>query len=271
MLGVLSVFSLDFIALECLEFEENRRHVYYTTVILWCVIPLIIALCILLAGLIKYAKVATLSQAEYKLAVRHISDQHSWMLLLLSYLVLPAVSNKQLQVFDCITLESKKTYLRSDTSIDCESNGYVEFRGIVCFFIALYQLIPVTWMAILLRKKDLLNPPVSSHDKQLGLFIRDNNPDLCLIRFLFIDYKCSKWWFEIAEMYRRIIFIGVVPLVSANPGTRASFGCVLAILSVAYFREEQPYRVGFTNVIAHIAQVKHIPTYKLILLVLIAL
>ena len=59
-------------------------------------------------------------------------------------------------------------------------------------------------------------------------------------------------------MYRRIMFIGIVPLVSPNPATRASFGCMLAIMSVAYFREEQPYRVEFTNTIAHIAQVTYL-------------
>jgi hypothetical protein len=86
------------------------------------------------------------------------------------------------------------------------------------------------------------------------MYIRDHNEELAPLRFLFVDYKCNKWWFEIADMYRRIIFLGIVPLISPNSATRASFGCMLAIMSVAYYREEQPYRVEFTNVIAHIAQ-----------------
>ena len=48
--------------------------------------------------------------------------------------------------------------------------------------------------------------------------------------------------------------IGVLPLTSPVNATRASLGVVLAILSVAYYREEQPYRVKFTNSIAYLAQ-----------------
>jgi hypothetical protein len=55
-------------------------------------------------------------------------------------------------------------------------------------------------------------------------------------------------------MYRRVLFVGVLPLTSPNTATQASLGCVLAIMSVAYFREEQPYRVKYTNFIAYIAQ-----------------
>jgi hypothetical protein len=55
-------------------------------------------------------------------------------------------------------------------------------------------------------------------------------------------------------MYRRVVFIGVIPLTSTNTATRASLGLILAVASVAYFREEQPYRVPFTNVIAYAAQ-----------------
>ena len=64
----------------------------------------------------------------------------------------------------------------------------------------------------------------------------------------------DKWWFEVADLYRRVVFIGVLPLASTSTATRASLGLVLSILSIAYFREEQPYRVRFTNVIAHVAQ-----------------
>jgi hypothetical protein len=254
MLGVLSIFSLDFLALECLNLQGSW-NVYYTTVILWCLLPLVIAIGVILIGVFRCTKAAILSKTEREYYINSVKDQHVWMLLFLSYIVLPPVSNKQLQAFDCISLQSGETYLRSDTSIDCGSSGYKQFISGVGFFIGLYQLIPITWMFILSRKREALNPPTSNHDPKLALFIRDNNKDLHFLKFLFVDYKCSKWWFEVADMYRRIIFIGIIPLVSPNPATRSSFGCMLAIMSAAYFREEQPYRVDFTNVIAHVAQV----------------
>jgi hypothetical protein len=266
MLSALTIFSLDFLALECLHFQgSDSYHVYYSTVLLWCAIPLLLAVAIVVVGITRYAKLSISSSssghrevtAENKAQeLKKIYDQHMWLLLFLSYLVLPPVSNKQLQAFDCISLVSPgDIYLRSDTSINCQSKGYVQFVSLIACFVALYQLIPVIWMTLLYRRRLSLNPPTSNHDKQLSLFIRDHDPSLAYLKFLFVDYDCDKWWFEIADMYRRIIFIGIVPLISPNPATRASFGCILAIVSVAYFREEQPYRVEFTNVIAHVAQV----------------
>jgi hypothetical protein len=72
---------------------------------------------------------------------------------------------------------------------------------------------------------------------------------------LFIDYKCNKWWFEVAEMYRRIIFIGILPLVSPRPATRASFGLLFGFFGAVYFITQEPYRVEFTNAISLVAQV----------------
>jgi hypothetical protein len=259
MLQSLTIFSMEFLALECLNTSSNM-NVYYVTVILWCVLPICAALVIIVIGLIRRAKSSVLGSRESGLVVKMIYDQHIWFLLLLSYLVLPPVSNKQLQAFDCITISTNQKYLRSDTSIDCKSDGYISFRYAVIMFVSLYQLIPITWMFLLFRRKELLNPSTSNHDEKLSAFIRDNNPSLASLKFLFVDYKCNKWWFEIADMYRRIIFIGIVPLVSPDPATRASFGVLLAIVSVAYFREEQPYRVEFTNLIAYIGQVS---TYTL--------
>jgi hypothetical protein len=188
-------------------------------------------------------------------AIELITGQYVWLMLLLSYIVLPPVSNKQLQVFDCIELESGERYLRENTSIDCRSKEYYKFRSIVIVFLILYQSIPIIWMCLLCRHIKVLSPMSMKYDEKLALFTRDNNPDLSYLKFLFIDYKCNKWWFEVAEMYRRIIFIGILPLVSPRAATRASFGLLFGFFGAVYFIIQEPYRVEFTNVIAFVAQV----------------
>jgi len=258
MLGLLSLFSLDFLALECLN---EGADAYYNTVYLWCVLPIALSIFIILVGIGRYYLEKSASIVIRRANRTQIVNDHFYLFLILTYLVLPPVSSKQLQIFDCISLDSGESYIRSDTSIDCNSSSYIQFRYVVLMFIGLYQMIPVLWFILLYRERFALNPPTSAQDKSVALFIRDNNPDLAPIQFLFIDYRCSKWWFEIADMYRRIIFIGILPLISPRPAIRSSFGCVLAILSVAYFREEQPYRVDFTNVIAHMAQFSILITF----------
>jgi hypothetical protein len=259
MLSVFSVFSLDFLALECLS-NGSSRNVYFTTVYMWCITPILLAFLIVAAGLVRYLNLkafhSSSSYLHHMVEGRKIINQHVWLLLFLSYLVLPPVSNKQLQVYDCIELNGNERYLRSDTSIDCRSDEYVSFSRIVLSFIGVYQLVPITWFILLTRNQHALYSPNLKHDEVLAVYVRDNNPSLAPLRFLFVDYKCSKWWFEIADMYRRIVFIGIVPLVSPQPAVRASFGVLLAILSTAYIREERPYKIEFTNVVAHIAQVE---------------
>jgi hypothetical protein len=62
-------------------------------------------------------------------------------------------------------------------------------------------------------------------------------------------------------MYRRVVFVSIIPLCSTLKATRASLGCVLAMTSVLYYREENPFRREFTNVIAYVAQMAIFVTY----------
>jgi hypothetical protein len=256
MLSVLSVFSFEFLALKC--FSEGNSA-YYDTVYMWCIGPILV-ISLIAISLLLFVVHARLSGHSFDHQVESMKNKHISAILLVSYMVLPPVLSQLLQVFDCIKI-SQHYYLRSDTAVDCGSDEYLSFRGVIIMFFILYQLIPLTLLLLLYNKRTSLNPPTSNHDPNLAMFIRDNNQELASLRFLFKDYKCNKWWFEIADMYRRIVFVGIVPLVSPNPSTRASFGCMLAIMGVAYFREEQPYRVEFTNTIAHIAQVRNDHTF----------
>jgi hypothetical protein len=243
MLGLMSIFSLDFLAIECVNENENS---YFITTYLWCTFPIFLALMIVLIGVMRFVL-----KAEEQFIV---FQQHMWLLLFLSYLVLPSVSSKQLQALDCVPLNDGEMYLRSDTSIDCLSDSYLAFKSSIVLFIISYQMIPIVWMYLLFKNREALNPPGTHLDDRLAVYVRDHNESLKPLRFLFQDYTCSKWWFEIADMYRRITFIGILPLVSTRSTIRASFGCVLGAASVVLFRELNPYRVDFANSVAYVAQ-----------------
>ena len=268
LLGLLGIFSMDFLALECFQgsgVAPDER--YFATVLLYSIIPILLASLVAVAGVARAfiarsillrAKQHTSSSSsagDVSAAVGRIANQHVFLLLLLSYLVLPPVASKQFQALDCIPLShSGASVLRSDTAIDCHGADYQNFRAAVIFLIFAYQSVPVLWLALLFRRRSMLNPSMNNRDARLALYMRDHNSSLDTIRFLFHDYKCSKWWFEIVEMYRRIVICGVVPLCSTVNATRASLGVVLAIASLMYFREEAPYRMRFVNAIANVAQ-----------------
>jgi hypothetical protein len=87
------------------------------------------------------------------------------------------------------------------------------------------------------------------------------------IRFLFDDYKLSRWYFEIVDLYRRILFTGVLPLTTRDISIVAYMGSFLAILSAVYYRELVPYRVKFTNFIAVIGQYVILLVFMAVLLI----
>jgi hypothetical protein len=248
MLGLMGVFSFDILALECMKQDQSAAYVFFNTVYLWCIIPVAMSIVTVVIGVVR-SMYATSSDERGQ-----IKSQHVWCLLFLSYLVLPSVSSKQLKSLDCVAINNEN-YVRSETSINCSSNSYLEFRAVVVIFIVLYQLVPILWTILLAVNRELLNPPLYTDDELHAVYVRDNNPSLFPLRFLFVDYKPSCWWFEIADMYRRIVLIGLLPLSSSRPSMRASLGFVLAVFSVILFRELKPYRDKFVNFLAYIAQV----------------
>lgn len=250
MLGLLNFFSLDFLSTECFVKSADR---YYATVYLYSIFPLVIAAGLLVVCILRLVLVALRGGGVGE--ANHIKSQHLWFFLLETYVVLPPVAMKQLQSLDCITLpHDGSAYLRVDTAIDCRSDGYLAFRDVNLCFIFVYQMIPMLWYFLLWGRRDALNPPVSQTDPLLALFVRDRDVSLKSLRFLFDCYRSDRWWFEVAEMYRRMVFVSVIPLVSSESATRASFGAILAIASMMYYREEQPFKTGFTNFIAYVAQ-----------------
>jgi hypothetical protein len=247
MLSLLSVLSLDMLSLECFQKTKDASR-YFDTIYVWSTLPVLMGAFIVGLGMVRIVL--------RQLPKTTILNQHAWLLLLLSYLVLPPVVMKQLQALDCIPFNhDHSSYLRVDTAVDCESSDYARFKSVVIMFICFYQLIPLTWMWLLYQKRDALYIPRGPNESSF-LTIRDTDPSLSYLRFLFKDYRGEKWWFEVAEMYRRIMYIGVLPLFTPDSSKRASLGCMFAIMSYVYFREEEPFRVSFTNSIACIAQVR---------------
>ena len=67
-----------------------------------------------------------------------IYSQHCWALLLLSYLVLPPTSTKQLQALQCFEISHDGSrHLRQDSQIDCDSAAHRAFELVDAFLIAL--------------------------------------------------------------------------------------------------------------------------------------
>ena len=171
---------------------------------------------------------------------------HASAFLLLSYLVLPSVSMTQFRGLNCVEFEeSGHAYLRIDTSVWCdeESDEYSRLLSIDTPLIVLYQAIPIGWAALLWRNRRRLNPGYRSEKASRRKRARD--PALAPLSFLFDDYVCARWAFDVFDMWRRITMVGLIPFAPLT--SRPIIGCGLAALSIVIFQVAEPYHDPATN------------------------
>jgi hypothetical protein len=142
MLSALSIFSLDFIALECVSDSVNP----FTSVYLWSAAPVVLAMLIALHHLVNCRLRGNLQRSSNNITTitNNNNNNLTYRLLLLGYLVLPTVTEKQLQALDCVEIAEKK-YLRVDTAIDCNSESFRAFRIADSFLVTAYLGAPLVW------------------------------------------------------------------------------------------------------------------------------
>jgi len=201
---------------------------------------------------LAFAKRLTRRQRE------DILSQHMGMMWTITYLVLPTVSQIQFRGLNCVRV-SGKMYLRVDTSIECSTTGaYPMLLAFTLPLIFLYQSIPIVWAYLLYTNRERLNPPME--DKRRAYEKRAKDRRIADLRFLFADFRCEASAYEVYDIYRRIILLGVLPFI-AEPSVRAGTGCFLAIIGCVLFREILPYYKFQTNILALAAQYQILITY----------
>jgi len=257
-LSALSIFSFDFLSLECMFHDSN----HFVSVYLWSTTPIVLAVLLFISHAIE-------GRCSFG-ASNPTTSTLTYRLLLLCYLVLPPVSLKQLQALDCVNI-AEGSYVRIDTSIDCNSDEFKTFLVLDILFIAIYLATPLVWFALLFRERKRLNPLAGAaacesggrHAEVLELALgkRDSDTSLLPLRFLFSAYQPSFYYMECVEMYRRILFVGILPLLTAASSRRAALGLLFSLCSVAFYGELTPFLRSSTNLLAYVAQYANLLTF----------
>jgi hypothetical protein len=170
----------------------------------------------------------------------------------MTYAVMPPICRYQFQALDCINIAGNE-YLRIETSIDCSSNRYAAFKVFDIIFILVWMSVPLLWLLILYRKRQRLNPS-NAVDLSHALRLQRADKGLNASSFLWMEYQPKFYYWEALEIYRRVFFVGIVPLIPPNSSRRAAFGLFAAICSAVSFRELEPFRVPIANLLSHVAQ-----------------
>jgi len=266
LLFVLDFLKFDFLSLDCVTGENS----FYTKMVVISLVPIMLAL------LNGFAFALRRLHASFESAKdrARVTSQHATAFLVLTYVVLPPCAMVQFRSLDCDTLpHSSESFLRADSNIDCNSDQYKAFQGVSILFILVYQSLPLFWLVLLWRVSDRLNPSSSSaataseggfasSTERLNSILetRTEDVELSYLSFLWSDYGPSMWYYEVCDMYRRIIFIAVIPLLFTG-SMRASLGCFLSIMVPAFVREASPFLRHSTNVLALVATYQILGTF----------
>jgi hypothetical protein len=133
--------------------------------------------------------------------------------------------------------------------VDCHSDSYASFRTVDGFFIVLYVAVPAIWGWLLWRQRATFAALEVSKDRTMTMKLKH-------LSFLYQPYRPAYYAFECVETYRRVFFIGVIPLLTQNSPRRAMIGVTLAMCSLAFFRELEPFKSRANNLLVYVAQVK---------------
>ena len=88
----------------------------------------------------------------------------------------------------------------------------------------------------------------------------ESSKELAPLKFLFIHYKCTFWFFECIESLRRVAFVSVLPLLPSREA-RGMVGYFMAFAFSVLFQQAQPYQNKFTSKLATIASYMITLTY----------
>ena len=196
MISQLSYLQMDFVPMRCYMPETN----FLTLVLMMSLVPIGLVVLDALAYFLRLLQALTDTEA------RDVFNQHAYFAILLSYLVLPVVSMVQFSSLDCVNLADGSSYLRADTSVDCNMDYYREFVALNSLLITAYQSVPLIWLALLWKSRHKINFSQKSKTLALrgslqsgrdALYLsqskRTGDPTIMHSAFLWSEYRPSRW------------------------------------------------------------------------------
>ena len=155
-------------------------------------------------------------------------------------------------MFDCNDYGQHGSFLRSDLSIDCDS----EMHQLAQYYALISMLSPVggpigypVMVAFLLwnQRSRIAFPSGATNDERL--WNRRNDPRLGDISFLFTSFRTEKWYFEVIDCLRRLMLTSLL-VVFGSQSTRIAVAIFGAGCFVVIQSSLRPYVHDTTNVLA---------------------
>jgi GGDEF domain-containing protein len=226
------IISLGFdnvgVPLECMSY-----HGYYYLLLGWTIIPVLLCISyiVVFAGIaeVQYFLGLTANQQEV-FSIRRVLLECLPTVLRIFFLAYPLVSTVAFRAFEFEDFGEAGAFLVSDYSVEKESEDYAAIYPLAIVAIVLYPLgIPLLYSALLFKARVAIQTGRQSPLSKATLFLHK-------------DYKPAFYWWELVEIFRRFIFVGVAVVIKPGSLLQLLAATLMALLLLDFQHKMHPLR-----------------------------
>ncbi|GMI14345.1 hypothetical protein TrVE_jg11238 [Triparma verrucosa] len=177
----------------------------------------------------------------------NIVENASAIFFSITYIVFAGVSTTVLDTYNCKTYGDDPTeYLVSDQSLSCGSEQHQVYVLYASIMIFVYPVgIPLLYFVLLWMKRKQLR------EERL----RDEDPSLLKTSFLWDEYRCEYWWFEVFDCLRRLSQTGLLIFLFRGRISQIVVAIIMSVVYLGLVIHWKPYAKWSDNQLAIASQV----------------
>ena len=239
----LKIFNFDFFDTKAVGCAAQTG--FYETFIMQITIPPVICVLVYIAH--KTAKLLDMQTFSNPAVVPKY-------ILFVLFFIYPGTSNTILKMLRCDTLHDSSQYLGADYRIRCDSTeqvdiflgsstiSYPDARGLAIFMIFVYPIgVPLLFISVLYKNKAVLYDP----NGPLDVWGNPTEPDEALaLKYgqLYTAYDPKRWYWEVIELGRKLILVGLICFIMPDTPTQLAVGCILSLVFITLYAKFSPYK-----------------------------
>jgi hypothetical protein len=220
--------------------------------------PMVVVVVIFSAGYVHLSRLpeATATDTDRRNKIR---ANYTFAFLVFLYMTLPFTSSTIFQTFSCtdvdpddVDSQSDDHYMTADYSVSCESDRY-RFGLIyaVCAVLVYPIGVPALYLRLLYHFKDDISTRFIPKDDEAAEVER-----MVRIRpftFLFDNYKCDYWYWEVVETTYRLALAGLLVLVVQGSALQIVVGFCFAVFFFLCYEHFTPFHDPILQQLQHIS------------------
>ena len=182
---------------------------------------------------VTYFIAANKHRASSETFFRKTRQKHVSTALLITFLVYSSVSSVVFQMFACDKLDTGKSYLRADYTIECDSDKHRALQIYAGLMIILYPVgIPALYAGLLFSNRRVLRDEKRREESHFARPISD----------LWKPYKPQRFYYDVIECGRRILLTGAVVFIYPNTASQIAVAFAIAVFFVFVSEAMAPYK-----------------------------